>query len=110
MTSFVTKIQELKVIPQDQKLGLQNVVYAVKFTVTGTDGNYSHSVSAEIGIGQADPQSFTPLDNLTEQQVLQFIQNALAKDDMQVIQNEINEAIEQQKNPQSKPIVVPWNK
>lgn len=110
MTSFATKILELKVIPQDPKLGLQNVVYAVKFTVIGTDGDYSHSVSTEIGIGQANPQSFTPLDNLTEQQVLQFVQNALAKDDMQVIQNEINDAIEQQKNPQSKPFVVSWNK
>ena len=110
MTTFTTKIDEIKVIPTDAKFGLKEVVFIVSFTVTGVDGQFKNSVSRGIGLGAPDPANFTPLDQITNEQMLSFVNGALAPDDMRVIQNEINEAIEQQKNPQAQPFVIPWNK
>jgi hypothetical protein len=110
MAEYKTQIKELRVISQDPKLGLQDVVYAVSIIVTGTDGVYTHSVTKEFGIGQANPTDFTPLADLTEAQVKKFVNDAMAKDDMQAIRNEIDDAIEQQKNPNAKPKVVVWDK
>jgi len=110
MTTFTTKILNIKVLPQDPKLGLQNVVFLIFFTVEGVDGEFKHSVSRHIGIGPADPANFTPIDQLTTHQLLAFMTAAMAADDMRCIENEINDAIEIQKNPQLKPTVIQWNK
>ena len=82
MTTFSTKIDQIKVMPQDPKFGLQNVVYVVSFTVTGVDGEYKHSVSREIGLGAPDPANFTPLDQLSTDQLLSFMNASRAPDDM----------------------------
>lgn len=108
MTTFTTNILEIKALPQDPKLGLQNVVFLIKFIVEGVDGEFKHSVSRHIGIGPADPANFTPIEQLTTNQLMTFMNAALAADDMRCIENEINDAIEIQKNPSQQPVVIDW--
>jgi hypothetical protein len=108
MTTFTTKIFEIKAFPQDPKLGLQNVVFLIGFEVEGVDGEFKHSVARHIGIGPADPTSFTPIDQLTTEQLLSFMNAALAPDDMRCIENEINDAIQAKKTPSQEPIVIDW--
>jgi hypothetical protein len=108
MTTFTTKIQQIKARPQKEKLGLSNVVYSIGYVVTGIYGPYKHSVSREIGIGPADPSNFTDIDKLKTDQLLSFMNTALAPDDMRCIQNEIEEAISQQKDPNKVPLVIEW--
>jgi hypothetical protein len=108
MTTFTTKILNVKVLPQDPKLGLQNVVFLIGFMVEGVDGEFKHSVARNIGIGPADLANFTPIDQLTTEQLLAFMTTALAPDDMRCIENEINNAIESQKNPRQQPVVIDW--
>ncbi len=108
MTTFTTKILEIKALPQDPKLGLQNVVFLIGFMVEGVDGEFKHSVARNIGIGPADPANFTPIDQLTTDQLMTFMNAALAPDDIRCIENEINEAIEAKKSPNKEPIVIDW--
>jgi hypothetical protein len=108
MTTFTTKIQEIKVLPQDSKLGLQNVVFLIGYVVEGVDGEFKHSVSRHIGVGPADPTNFTPIDELTTDQLLSFLNSALAPDDMRCAENEIEENISQQKRPKQEPFVMKW--
>jgi hypothetical protein len=108
MTTFTTKILEIAVLPKDPTFRLDNVVYLIEYEVTGVDGKFSHAVSRKIGIGNPDPNNFTPVDKLTTEQLMQFLTNSLAPDDMRVVENEIQEAIESQKNPQKDPYVIPW--
>jgi hypothetical protein len=108
MTTFTTKILNIKVLPEDPKLGLQNVVFLIFFTVEGVDGEFKHSVLRQIGLGSANPANFTPIDQLTTEQLLAFMTSALAPDDMRCIQNEINDAIELQKTPGQQPVVMDW--
>ena len=108
MTTFTTKILEIKELPHDSKLGLQNVVFSIGFMVEGVDGEFKHSVVRQVGIGTAEPLNFTPIDQLTTEQLMSFMSASLAPDDMRCIENEINEAIEKQKAPSQEPIVIDW--
>jgi len=108
MTTFTTKIQEIKILPQDFKSGLRNVVFLVGFSVEGVDGEFKHSVIRNIGIGPADPVKFTPIEELTTDQLLLFVSSSLAPDDMRCVQNEIEETISQQKKPKQELFVMKW--
>lgn len=110
MTTYSTKINQIKVIAQDQKLRLENIVFTVSFTVTGKDGELNHSVTREIGLATPDPSNFIPLEKLTNEQMLVFMNDALAPDDMRCIQNEIDETILKQKNSESELSVVKWDR
>ena len=108
MTTFTTKIKQIKALPHHIDLDLENVVFSVCFEVEGIDGDFKHSVTRDIGIGAPDPTNFIPIDQLNETQVLAFVDAALAPDDMQCAKNEINDAIEAQKTPTKTTVVRTW--
>lgn len=108
MTQFTFKVCKLGVMPEHQDTGLTNVIYSVAFDVTGTDGEFSHTVHRSIGLGSPDPADFVQMDQLTEAQLIEFAKSAFAPDDMRVIQNEIQEAIDRQKSPAKSPVEIAW--
>lgn len=108
MTKFSVKIEELKVIPKDEKLDLSNVVYAVAYSVTGEDGGLSHSVFKEIGVGEPNAANFTPLEELNDEKVMSFLVSSLAADDMRCAEYEIQQVIERIKNPVQTSVSMQW--
>ena len=64
------KINAARVAAQD---GLTDVIKEVEVTVTGTDGAARFDLPTTIKLGAADPSSFTAFGDLTEEQILAWL-------------------------------------
>ena len=64
------KINAARVVAQD---GLTDVIKEVEVTVTGTDGAARFDLPTTIKFGAADPSSFTAFGDLTEEQILAWL-------------------------------------
>ena len=89
--------------------GETDVVFTVHWTLNGTDGTYSGSVYGSVGVSIDPDAPFTPYADLTQAQVIGWVQDALGEE--QVASYEANVA--QQINDQIVPPVVtpplPWS-
>ena len=98
MTKYTWKIDNMtRMIDND-------FVIQVKFSVLATDGQYVASTDGFVGCEQTE-ESFTPYENLTEEQVLQWVYDSVGK---QKFENYLDSQIARQKNPT---VVsgLPWN-
>lgn len=64
------KINAARVAAQD---GLTDVIKEVEVTVTGTDGAAKFDLPTTVKLGAADPSSFTAFGDLTEEQILAWL-------------------------------------
>jgi hypothetical protein len=64
------KINAARVVAQD---GLTDVIKEVEVTVTGTDGAAKFDLPTTVKLGAADPSSFTAFGDLTEEQILAWL-------------------------------------
>lgn len=89
--------------------GETDVVFTCHWVLSGTDGTFSGGVYGSVGVTIDPDVPFTPYENLTEAQVVGWVQSALGED--QVTAYEANVA--QQINDQVAPPVVtpplPWS-
>ena len=67
---YSTKINAARVVAQD---GLTDVIKEVEVTVTGTDGAARFDLPTTVKLGAADPGSFTAFGDLTEEQILAWL-------------------------------------
>lgn len=84
--------------------GETDVVFNVHWTLTGTDGTYIGSVygSQAVSIDLGAP--FTPYADLTEAQVVAWVQDAMGAEQVAAYEANVAAQIEAQVNP---PIVTP---
>ena len=91
-----------------EKDGFTDVVFTVYWTLTATEENYNSSVSGSVGV-ELDPQSpYTPYADLTESQVIGWVQSALGAEQVAEYEAGVSSMIEVQKNP---PVInppLPW--
>lgn len=104
MTTIVWTVNALDCYPHAD--GQADVVFTVHWTCAGTDGTYNASVYSTCGV-PAPGTSFTPYEDLTQDQVLGWCwDNGVNKDATEA-------AVEQQLNNQINPPVVtpplPWS-
>jgi len=99
---YVWVIEAMNCKPQED--GQTDVVITVHWRLNGTDGQYSGTVYSTVGLTYTAGSPFTPYADLTQDQVIGWVQDALGQD--QVISLEANVAaqIEAQINP---PVVTP---
>jgi len=99
---YVWVIEAMDCKPQED--GQTDVVITVHWRLNGTDGQYSGTVYSTVGLTYTAGSPFTPYADLTQDQVIGWVQDALGQD--QVISLEANVAaqIEAQINP---PVVTP---
>lgn len=72
-TQYTTAINSCRVHEQDD---LPNVVKEVNCTITGTDDVYTKCVFAlpiQVTFGPADPATFTPFDQITEAEMIDWV-------------------------------------
>lgn len=81
----------------------------VEWTLSGVDGEYSASVNGGTSFAVQEG-TFTPYDQLTEEQVLGWVQAALGPDGVanyeSNVQGQINSLINPPVSPQEQPL--PW--
>jgi len=85
--------------PEPQTVVMSN------FTVAkdGQQVNYS------VNLLPANPESFTPFDQITQAQALEWTQSALGEDRVAAMENEVAILIAQAAVPTPQPAPLPWN-
>lgn len=84
--------------------GETEVVFTVHWTLIGTDGTYAGSVYGAVGVAVSPEASFTPYADLTLEQVVGWVQDALGEE--QVASYEANVA-QQIADKISPPVITP---
>ena len=103
--TYTWKISGLKMAPSLD--GLTDVVTNVQFEYTGTDSDSSESgtFNGAIPIGNPNPDQFTPLADLTENEVIGWVQSIYNMDHPnEVILKQINGKI----TPTDNDAPMPW--
>jgi hypothetical protein len=83
-------------IQQMDRLTSDGFVVTVHYNVSAVDGDYSASTYGTVGYTEQPGEQYTPYADLTEQQVVGWVQDSLGKD---TVEASLATQIEAQKNP-----------
>jgi hypothetical protein len=89
--------------------GETDVVFNVHWTLTGTDGTYSGSVYGSQGVAIDPDAPFTPYADLTEAQVVGWVQAALGEEQVASYEANVAQQIADQINPPVVTPPLPWS-
>jgi hypothetical protein len=86
-----------------------SVVSTIHWTANQTDGDFTASSYGSLGVPVKDPSdpTFIPFDDLTEDQVKQWVLDTMGQEQVTALQANLDGQIEAQKNPVSA-TGVPW--
>ena len=84
--------------------GEQDVVFTVHYTLNGVDGEYTGSVYGSVGVKLDDGAPFVPYADLTLDQVVGWVQDALGAEQVASMEANVAQQIANQINP---PVVTP---
>jgi len=84
--------------------GEPDVVFTVHWTLTGTDGTYAGSVYGSQGITLVEGATFTPYADLTQAQVIGWVQDAMGAEQVAAYEANVAQQIADQIDP---PVVTP---
>jgi len=95
-------IVAMNAYPQHE--GETDVVFTVHWTLVGTDGTYTGSVYGSVGVTYDSSLPFTPYAQLTQDQVIGWVKEALGEEQVANYETNVAAQIENQANP---PVVTP---
>ena len=78
MNTYTWEIQAFKVKRNEGEL--VNVVYQIQYLYRATDGEFKTLVSDVASIGGPDEENFTEYENLTQEQVIGWLENSVDVD------------------------------
>ena len=90
--------------------GEQDVVFTVHWQLNGTDGTYAGSGYGSVGVSLSSSGAFTPYADLTEAQVIGWVQDALGEEQVARYEANVAQQIENQINPPVVTPPLPWGK
>jgi myo-inositol-hexaphosphate 3-phosphohydrolase len=91
-------------IPQMDRLTSDGFVVTVHYTVNAVDGDYTANTYGTVGYTEQPNEQYTPYADLTEAQVVGWVQESLGKD---TVEASLAAQIELEKNPVQE-AGVPW--
>jgi len=104
MTTITWSVSALDCYPHAD--GQADVVFTVHWTCAGTDGTYNASVYSTCSV-PAPSVNFTPYEDLTQEQVLQWVwDNGVDKDATEAA---VQQQIDNQINPPMVTPPLPWS-
>jgi len=108
--TYLWEVTSMYTLPEVE--GQTDVVVLAEWAVSGTDGTYSEKIGSnttQFTISADDPD-FTPYDELTEEQVIGWIQSVLGPDGVASYEATIAGSIDAQANPPVEPSAqpLPW--
>lgn len=93
--------------------GETDVVFTVHWTLSGTEtisGTvYNGGVYGSVGVTLDEGGTFTPYDQLTEAQVIGWVQDALGEDQVTAYEANVAQQIADQANPPVVTPPLPWS-
>jgi uncharacterized lipoprotein YmbA len=101
-TTYQWTIQAMDCVPQED--GHTDVVVTAHWIVNATDGTYNASVYGTQSFTYDATKAFTPYEDLTQDQVVGWVQEGMGIDAVTALQENLDQQIANQINP---PIVTP---
>jgi hypothetical protein len=85
---FTWTFPQFIVNPQDGPL--PNVVTAINWFCTGTDGKYSSSMTGRVQLGSPNPAEFVPYNDITQEMAYNWVASSIS---MPAVQNMITQQV-----------------
>jgi hypothetical protein len=85
-----------------------NVVFQVHWNLTATDGEYTGYVYGAVRVMIEEGAVFTPYENLTKEQVIGWVKNALGEEQVTSYEKNVEKQIESARNPTVVKPALPW--
>ena len=89
--------------------GETDVVFTVHWTLNGTDGTYAGSVYGSVGVTLDPDAPFVPYADLTQTQVIGWVQDALGEEQVASYEANVAQQIADQINPPVVTPPLPWS-
>lgn len=105
MTTFTWTINSLQVMQTPEP----NTVTMSNFTIAGEDAGKTGSVTYSVNLLPASPSNFTPFDQITETQAVQWTQAALGTERIADMEAEVQAQIDAQNISEPQPAPLPWS-
>lgn len=105
-TTYNWNVVQMEAYPE--KDGYTNVVFQVHWTLTGTDGEYTGGAYGSVGVTLDGDGGYTPYDELTQEQVVGWVQEALGAEQVAELEANVAAQIEKQINPTVVTPSLPW--
>lgn len=86
-----------------------DVVFAVHWTLSGTDGTYTGGVYGSVGVTIDEGATYTPYADLTEAQVIGWVQDALGEEQVAAYEASVAQQIADQADPPVVTPPLPWS-
>ena len=108
MTTYIWSILQMNIVPVLD--GQQDVVVSAQWQITGVQDTYTANISGWRNFELQQGAGFTPYDQLTEEQVIGWVQASYGEDTISSFENNIQEKINAQINPppEPQPAPLPW--
>ena len=106
-TTYTWTINAMDCYPQHD--GETDVVFTVHWTLNGTDGTYNGSVYGTVGVTYDASAPFTPYADLTQNQVVGWVEAALGAEQVASLEANIATQIAAQANPPVVTPPLPWS-
>jgi hypothetical protein len=107
MSTITWQIEQMSCYPQE--LGETDVVFSAAWRVNGTDGTYNATVYGSQSLSPYDGKTpFTPYADLTQAQVIGWVQDIMGEEQVAAINANIEQQIESQVNPTVVTPQLPW--
>lgn len=88
--------------------GNADVVFTVHWTLDATEEEYAGSVYGSVGLTLDPEATYVPYADLTKEQVVGWVQNALGEEQVAAYEASVLAQIELQKNPTVVTPTLPW--
>ena len=107
MTTITWTIEQLSCYPQE--FDQTDVVFSAAWRVNGTDGTYNATVYGSQSVAPyTEGAPFIPYADLTQPEVIGWVQNAMGESQVAAINASIEQQIENQVNPPTTNPPLPW--
>jgi len=88
--------------------GQPNVIFAIHWTLTGVNGDYTASVDSVTGVSFSEDTVFTPYANISEAQAIDWVQEALGEEAVTEYEATVAQQIADQIDPPVFTPPLPW--
>lgn len=104
--TFVWSINSMPAYSQID--GQSDVVFLVNWTLTGTQGDVTSTTQGEQPVSYTAGEPFTPYDQLTETQVIGWVQTGLGPEGVAAAELKVQTSIDNIINPPVVYLPLPW--
>lgn len=105
-TTYTWAVVQMDAYPEAD--GETDVVFNVHWTLTGSDGTYIGSVYGSQGVTVDPDAPFVPYADLTEAQVIGWVQDALGAEQVTTLEENVAQQINNQIAPAVVTPTLPW--